>query len=145
MHNMETVNFSIDIKAEPGKVWQALWDDANYRRWTSVFAEGSSAESDWKEGSKVRFIGPNGDGMHGVIETMDPNRTMIFRHLGELKEGQEIESSWAGAREAYFLSETPDGTRLNIEMDTQEEYKEYFETKYPDALQQVKAIAEGTT
>jgi uncharacterized protein YndB with AHSA1/START domain len=35
------LHFSIDIAAPRDKVWRALWDDARFRDWTSVFAEGS--------------------------------------------------------------------------------------------------------
>jgi uncharacterized protein YndB with AHSA1/START domain len=61
---MEKMNFSIDINAPKEKVWNVLWDDNSYRKWTSPFAEGSYAKTDnWKEGSKVLFLGPSGDGM----------------------------------------------------------------------------------
>ena len=46
---MEKMNFSIDINAPKEKVWNVLWDDDSYRKWTSAFAEGSYAKTDnWK-------------------------------------------------------------------------------------------------
>ena len=45
---MKKLQFSIEINAPKEKVWDTLWQDENYRKWTSVFMEGSFAESDWK-------------------------------------------------------------------------------------------------
>jgi len=43
---MERINFSISIDAPKEKVWNVLWNDSSYRKWTSVFAEGSSVVTD---------------------------------------------------------------------------------------------------
>ena len=34
---MNRLQFSIDIKAEKTKIWEALWNDSSYRDWASVF------------------------------------------------------------------------------------------------------------
>ncbi len=60
---METKEFKISINAPKEKVWDVLWNDPFYRAWTSVFAEGSHAETDWKKGSKVLFLDNKGRGM----------------------------------------------------------------------------------
>ena len=52
---MEKQRFKIAISAKPEKVWDVLWNDQTYREWTSVFSDGSHAETDWKKGSKVLF------------------------------------------------------------------------------------------
>jgi hypothetical protein len=53
---MEKMNFNISINALKEKVWNALWKDATYTKWTSAFTEGSYAVTDnWKEDSKVYF------------------------------------------------------------------------------------------
>ena len=77
---MEKLNFSISINAPKEKVWEMLWDDAGYRAWTNVFAEGSWAKTDsWKEGSKVLFLGPNGSGMVSSVAANKPNEFMSFK------------------------------------------------------------------
>ena len=53
---MEKKQFKIEIAAPREKVWKILWGDKTYPAWTSVFAEGSRAETDWEEGSKVLFL-----------------------------------------------------------------------------------------
>ena len=40
------MHFSIGIAALRETVWEILLDDATYRQWTAVFAEGSYAEGD---------------------------------------------------------------------------------------------------
>ena len=87
---MESMNFDISINAPREKVWNALWEDANYRNWTSAFAEGSCAETDnWKQGSKVLFGDGQGNGMVSMVEENRPNEYMSFKHLGELRDGVE--------------------------------------------------------
>lgn len=56
--------------------------------------------------------------------------------------GVEISTEWAGATENYFLAENENGTELTTVMDSNEEFKEYFETTFPKALQMVKQLPE---
>lgn len=65
---MSTLTFSVKIKAPKKKVWETLWNDASYRKWTAAFMEGSYAESDWNEGDKISFLTPNRDGMFGLFK-----------------------------------------------------------------------------
>jgi uncharacterized protein YndB with AHSA1/START domain len=139
---MDTLKFHVEINAPREKVWRSLWDDDTYRQWTSAFSEGSYAESDWKEGSKIRFLGPDGNGMHSVIDTLVPNEQMKFRHIGEIKNGEESESNWQGAMESYYLSDKNGGTEVRVELDSVGEYKEYFNVAFPKALHRLKQIAE---
>jgi hypothetical protein len=120
----------------------------HYRKWTSVFSEGSYAETDWKEGSKVLFLDGKGHGMVSRIEKNLPNEFMSIKHLGEIKQGQENtgsdeNTSWAGAMENYSLKEDNGITQLTVELDAEEDYKKYFLETFPKALEQVKIIAEG--
>ena len=78
---MEKKQFKILINAPREKVWEKLWNDASYREWTSVFSEGSAAETDWKEGSRVLFTDGKGNGMVSTIAVKKPNEVMSFRPL----------------------------------------------------------------
>jgi len=139
---MEKLEFSIDINAPKEKVWDVLWNDATYPQWTAVFSEGSRAESDWKEGSKVLFLDGKGDGMFSKIKTLEKNRSMIFEHLGEIYNGVEKPQDWGGATESYFLNETDGVTELEVELFGTEEHKDYFKDIFPKALDKVKELAE---
>lgn len=145
---MEKINFSTSINAPKEKVWEILWDDDTYRKWTSVFTPGSYAESDWKEGSKILFLDGNGSGMVSKIETKRPNEFMSFKHLGEVKNGKEDTEcdkvkGWAGAHENYTLKEVEGITELSVDIDMNDEYKEMFMKIFPKALEQVKILSEN--
>lgn len=145
---MEKKEFKIAINAPRERVWKVLWDDANYRAWTRVFTEGSYAVSDWKEGSKVLFLSPDGSGMVSMVAANRPNEYMSFKHLGEVKNGVEDVSSekvkeWSGAMENYTLTETNGATELVVDMDLNDEHKDYFIKTWPKALEQVKVLSES--
>lgn len=141
------MEFRTEIAAPKERVWQVLWQDKTYRQWTRVFSEGSHAVSDWKEGSRVLFLGPEGSGMYSRIEKMVPNEKMFFTHLGEVKEGKEqpgtpITKAWAGAQENYSLQEQGGSTVLQVSIDMAESHVDFFKETFPKALEQVKVIAE---
>lgn len=139
---MITLNFSVEINASKQKVWETLWNDLSYRQWTSVFMEGSHAKSDWQEGSKILFVGPGGDGMFSTIHKKVDNSQMIFKHLGEIKGGVETASDWADAFESYFLTEKDGATELKVELNSTEDFQQYFNDTFPKALAIVKQLAE---
>ena|ERR1700741_344726 len=136
------LNFEIRINAPKEKVWKTLWDDKTYRQWTSVFSPDSHAKSDWKEGSRIEFGDGKGNGMFSLIEKKTDNVQMTFKHLGELKDGEEKLSDWGDARESYFLSEHNGQTDLKVELDSVEEFLDFFKEVFPKALQLVKQISE---
>jgi hypothetical protein len=147
---MEKLNFSININAPKEKVWSTLWNDATYRQWTSAFAEGSYAETDnWKEGTKVRFLSPSGEGMVSKVAVNKPNEYMSFEHQGVVKKGgiedttSDEVKQWAGAHENYTLEETGGKTMLKVDMDITEDFRDYFEKTWPKALERLKQISEN--
>ena len=144
---MTTLEFKIEINAPKEKVWDVLWNEETYKQWTSVFCEGSYAESDWKEGSKIRFLSPNGDGMNSIIYKKIDKEYMAFKHLSEIKKFQEMPvddatQEWAGAMEMYRLTEDKGITVLEAKMDAVEKYIDYFKTTWPKALDLVKKLSE---
>ncbi|MGL3001111.1 SRPBCC domain-containing protein [Flavobacterium sp. RSSB_23] len=144
---METLHFSILIQAPKEKIWAVLWDDATYRQWTSAFCEGTYAVSDWEEGSKIHFLSPTGEGMNSLIQTKQEYEYMAFKHLGELKNFQEMPIDeatqvWTGAMETYRLTTTTDGVLLETTMDCLAQYQQYFEDTFPKGLTIVKQLSE---
>jgi len=130
------------INAPREKVWAALWDDITYREWTAVFTLGSYAKSDWKEGSRIDFLNPSGSGIFAIIDKKIPNTEMTFRHQGELKNGEEITGEWTGALESYFLTDNKGGTLLSAEMNSTEDFQQYFKDTFPKAMATLKQISE---
>ncbi len=144
---MKKLVFSIHINAPKEKVWNVLWDDITYRKWTSTFGEGSYAVSDWEEGSKVLFLSADGGGMFSTIARKIPNEFMLFKHVGTVKGGEEQPESeeiksWSGAMENYLLDEKNGVTELTVTIDITEDHEQYFKDTFPKALESVKALAE---
>jgi predicted 3-demethylubiquinone-9 3-methyltransferase (glyoxalase superfamily)/uncharacterized protein YndB with AHSA1/START domain len=146
---MERKEFRATINAPREKVWEVLWSKETYPKWTAPFSEGSRAKSDWKEGSKVYFLNAEGEGMVALIDKRKDPEIMNFKHLGMIdKNGNEdLESekvkSWAGAMENYRLEEKNRATRLIVNMDMDDEYKDYFLKTWPEALEKLKELAEN--
>lgn len=145
---MEKLNFKTVIDATPEKVWNVLWNDDTYRKWTSAFSEGSYAETDWKQGSKVLFLDGEGRGMVSRVAENRPNEYMSIEHLGVVDGGVEDTTSesvkqWAGAHENYTLNKVGGKTELLIDMDINDEFKEMFSTIWPKALENVKNLSEN--
>jgi hypothetical protein len=144
---MERKEFSIVVNVPKEKLWNTLWNDNTYREWTSVFAEGSKVETDWKKGSKVLFVDGTGSGMVSRIAENKPNEYLSIEHLGTIKNGvEDLDSpenkAWAGAQENYTLRSVNSGTELKVDMDITEEYADYFATTWPKALEKLKEVAE---
>jgi hypothetical protein len=144
---MQKLEFKTTINASTEKVWNILWNDDTYRQWTSVFSEGSRAETDWNEGSKVLFLDGKGSGMVSTIAVKKPNEYMSFKHLGIVNNGVEDTESeqvkgWAGATENYTLKQVNGNTELTVDMDITDDFKDYFLKTMPNALDKVKELAE---
>jgi uncharacterized protein YndB with AHSA1/START domain len=145
---MNKLAFSTEINAPANKVWQVLWNDSTYRKWTSVFQEGSYAVSDWKQGSRIQFLSSKGDGMFSEIAELKPNEYMAFRHLGIVKDFKEQPptaetESWKDAIETYSLKGNNDHTILEVNLNSVGEYEDYFNKTFPGALKIVKELAEN--
>jgi hypothetical protein len=145
---MKKHEFKTTINAPREKVWKSLWEDKTYREWTSAFSEGSRAETDWKKGSKVLFLGEKeGTGMVATIADNKPNEYMSIKHLGYYKDGVEDTTSdevkkWQGAMENYTLKSVDGKTEVIVDMDIAEEYEDMFKDMWPKALKKLKEIAE---
>jgi uncharacterized protein YndB with AHSA1/START domain len=145
---MDKLHYDIDINAPREKVWQILWNDDTYRKWAAAFYPGSFMETDWKEGSKVLFLGPDRSGMVSKLNKKVDNEYMSFTHLGELHKGVEDLTSdrvkaFAGLQENYTLKDMDGKTRLSIDMDANEEFKKMFEGMWPKAIQIIKELSEA--
>ena len=140
---MEIIQFNIEIQAKINVVWEILWNDETYRKWTSVFHPTSHAVGTWEQGEHIQFLTDTGKGMYALIEEkIIPNR-MVFKHLGEIQQGNFIPQNWENAYEKYFLSENENGTLLTVELHTLEEFKAFFMDVFPKALTIIKELAEA--
>lgn len=141
---IDRLKFTIDIKAERTVIWKALWNESSYREWASVFFKGSYVVTDdWKEESKVHFLGPDQSGIYSIIEKHIPNYIMHFKHIGQVVEGKEQPvddetKKWSGATEIYRLKEGNNAIILEVEIDILDEHKEFMAKTFPQALMKIK-------
>ncbi len=145
---MEKLKFSIKINAPREKVYKMMLEDESYRKWTEAFYPGSYAETDWKKGSKAKFLSPEGDGMVSRIAENIPNEYVSIEHLGMIVKGVEDTTSeavkpWAGAMENYTFRDSDGETEVLVDMDSDEEYSKMFSEMWPKALSKLKEISEA--
>lgn len=143
---MEKLDLSIIINAPKEKVWDIMLAKDTYPLWTEVFMPGSYYEGDWSEGSKIVFLAPDEAGkIGGMVSRIKENRPYEYisiEHRGEVEDGKEKESEWAGMLENYTFNEKNGKTELSIDMDVDDEYKKMFEDMWLKALQKLKELVE---
>jgi len=145
---MQTLQFTTEINAPASKVWNVLWNDVTYRKWTTAFCEGSYAVSNWNEGDSVHFLDPNGNGMYSVIEKKIDNELMSFTHIGNIKNFEEMPLDeetklWSDSKEIYGLKQENNTTTLTVKIDTLEDYVGFFNESMPKAIELVKKLSEN--
>jgi uncharacterized protein YndB with AHSA1/START domain len=146
---MKDLNFTIDIAAPVARVWDCMLDPLAYRDWTSAFCEGSYYEGRWAQGSRIRFLDPDGNGMEAIVEESRPHERVALKLVGDLTEGRPTPGSTMAnntAREIYEFSATASGgTRLAIHLSGWEDgFADMMAGLWPKALQRLKALSEST-
>ncbi|WP_294184742.1 SRPBCC domain-containing protein [uncultured Sphingobacterium sp.] len=148
---MKKLTYQIKINAAVSRVFKTMLDKETYKKWTSAFNPSSDFEGIWEEGEKINFIGINEhgekEGMIAEIAQYIPNAFVSIRHLGILNKGQEILSGpavedWAGALENYSFFAVEGKTELKVDVDTNEDFIEYFNQVWPNALLRLKNLSE---
>jgi len=151
---MKKLQFRKEINASSQKVYATMLGLKNkktYEHWTSAFNPTSTYEGNWEKGSKILFTGVDENGKKGgmvsEIEEHKPASFVSIRHYGfldgdtEITTGEIVEK-WAGSHENYSFQENNGITTVTVELDTIEEYRDYFENSYPLALNKLKEISE---
>lgn len=151
---MKKLQFKKEINVNAQKVYETmlgLKNKSNYEYWTAVFNPTSTYEGNWEKGSKIKFVGVDENGKKGgmlseIVEHL-PAKFISIRHYGfldgdtEITTGEHVEK-WAGGHENYTYHENSGVTTVTVDMDTIEEYLEYFNNTYPEALNKLKEISE---
>lgn len=151
---MQKLQFKKEISAPAQKVFDAmlgLKDKASYEEWTAVFNPTSTFLGSWEKGSKMHFLGVDENGKKGglvsIIEEHEPAKFISIQHCGlldgdtELMSGEEVEK-WAGGHENYSFEENHETTTLTVDLDTTDDFVDYFNSTYPTALDKLKEISE---
>lgn len=151
---MQRLQFTSVINAPAQKVYETmlgLKDKSAYEHWTSAFNPTSTYEGTWDKGSKILFVGVDENGKKGgmvsEIVAHEPAKFVSIRHYGfldgdiEVTTGEQVEK-WAGGHENYSYQENNGITTVTVDIDTLDEYLDYFNSTYPVALDKLKALSE---
>lgn len=151
---MQKLQYKKEINATAHKVFDAmlgLKDKASYEEWTAVFNPTSTFQGSWEKGSKMLFLGVDENGKKGgmvsKIEECQPAKFVSIRHYGILDGDTEVLSGelvekWAGGHENYLFEENHGTTTLTVDLDTTDDFVDYFNNTYPTALDKLKEISE---
>lgn len=149
---MKTLHFETFINAPREKVWHSMLDDAGYREWTANFGPGgSSYKGDWSVGSKMLFLGGEGNEAGGMASKIVENRKYEYvnmEHVGIVDKGTEKRlneadhGEWMGAHENYAFADKDGGTLLTVNADFADEYAEAMKGEWEKALVKLKEICE---
>lgn len=146
---MKKLEFKIDINAPKKRVWEVLTQLDTYEQWVKDSWPGSSYKGEWKEGEQIRFVGDNGGGTLAVLEKCKPFDQIFAKHIAVLLPGGVIDTesdmakTWTGTTESYTLTEKEGATRLDVVMHAPPDWEEMFVKGWPQALQNIKRLAEG--
>lgn len=151
---MKKIQFTITINALANKVYTnmlGLNDKSTYEQWTALFNPTSTYEGSWEKGQKMFFVGvdENGEkgGMVSRIADYVPNQFVSIQHYGLVKGSEEITTGpevekWANGLENYTFEESNGVTTVTIDLDTADEFEDYMNEFYPQALNKLKEICE---
>lgn len=146
---MQRLQYSVEISAPRERVYDLMLADETYRDWTSAFAPGSHYVGGWETGDEILFLGEGGaEGMASRIAESRRPECVRIEHVGVVQDGvvdttSEAARKWSPSIEEYVFHETPEGTRLEVAMDSDEEYVGFFEDRWPKALARLKEIVEN--
>lgn len=152
---MKRLKFTTTINASAQKVYDnmlGLTNKETYNQWVAVFNPTSTFEGSWEKGSKIYFVGcdENGNKAGMVSELVEhiPVEFVSVRHYGFLQDGKEITTGelvekWSGGFENYTFSEINGITTVTVDLDTIDEYLDYFNESYPKALVALKNSVEN--
>jgi len=151
---MKKLKFNVSIHASANKVYDVMLGMSNkstYEQWTALFNPTSTYEGSWSKGSKMLFLGTDEKGEKGgmVSEIADnvPNHFVSIRHYGllqanvEITDGPEVEK-WANGFENYTFEENNGITKVTVDLDTTEDFVDYMNESYPNALNKLKEVCE---
>lgn len=151
---MKKLQFKVTINAPITKVYTTMLgidSKATYEQWTALFNPTSTYEGSWNKGNKMLFLGTDEKGEKGgmiseIAENI-PNQFISIRHYGlvkggiEITEGPEVEK-WANGFENYSFKENNGNVTVVVDLDTTEDFENYFSETYPNALLKLKEICE---
>ena len=151
---MNKLQFKVSINAPVARIYDimlGLSSKSTYEQWTALFNPTSTYEGTWDKGNKILFVGVDEHGEKGgmvsrIAENI-PYQFVSIQHYGlvksdqEITEGPEVEK-WANGFENYTFEENNGTTTVTVDLDTSEDFQDYMNQTYPQALDKLKEICE---
>ena len=144
------MEFSIEINAPVEKVRDTMLSEEGYKIRSSVFNPGSRYEGDWSLWSEIRFIGPDPShpedigGLYWVIRENRLYEYVSIEYYGEVQNGKKVpKAERHNAQENYKFKHLEEGkTFLMVELDTAQDFSDFFKETRPQALKKLKSMCE---
>ena len=141
--SMKLLEYKIQINAPAEKVWEVLFSQNAEENWPSAINEGTYFEGTWEEGSIMRFLDAENNGMFNLIEKNIPKKELKMKHLGWIYDGELSPQDWQDATVTYLLESNENGTFLTAIVNSLEEFVDFFNSKYPPNFENIKKLSES--
>lgn len=139
---MKNLEYQIQIHATSEKVWEVLFTQDADKNWASAVNAGTFFEGNWEEGSIMRFLDSQNNGMYNLVEKNILNKELKMKHLGWILDGELSPQNWGDSTIEYVLEPNENGTLLTGKINALDEFVDFFNSKYPQNFQNIKNLAE---
>jgi uncharacterized protein YndB with AHSA1/START domain len=134
-------NASIDIHADPGKVWDALTNPDLIKQ----YFFGSEVTSDWKEGSPITYKGEYEGRSYedkGSVVKVEPRKQLVVTHWSPMSGTKDSPENYHTV--TYSLTPRDGGTHVDIAQDNNasEEERKHSADNWAMVLQGMKKLLE---
>ena len=140
---MKLLEFTTQISAPPEKVWNVLFTQDYYGKWSFAMNPGTYFEGNWEEVSIMKFLDQKNNGMYNLVEINKENQLLRMKHIGWIIDGELSPQGWEDSTVTYILEPDDNGTLLKVEVNSLDEFVEFFNTKYPQNLELIKNLSES--
>ena len=139
---MKNLQYDILIDACPEKVWNSVFGQDENKNWPGAIDEGTYFEGDWSENSIMRFLDSENNGMFNRIEICQPFEKLKMLQVGWILDGELSPQNWGDSTIIYLFEPKDNGTLLKCEVNSPDEFVDFFNSKYPANFQKIKRLAE---
>ena len=145
--NLIRLNFEVYINTKPNVLWDILWNPNKMNDWLRIFEETTYVEGKMESGENIRFLNSNNSGMNSIVHSKITNKQMIFKHIGMIENGipsnKDEYQIWENAMEGYIITEVENTCKLEVFVETTEDYIDYFKEKFNKVLEFIKIKCEN--
>jgi uncharacterized protein YndB with AHSA1/START domain len=132
-----------DISASPARVWSALTDPAQIKR----YMFGSKVETDWKPGSAITWKGEyqgNAYQDKGQIVEVEPRRRLVITHFSPMSGQPDVPENYHTL--TYVIEPRGEGTHLSLSQDNNasEEEAAHSRDNWAAMLSALKEVIEDS-